>query len=251
VDSSGITVSIVSHAQGYMVEELLSQLSRWHDGVVSEVIVTHNVPEDGLKMARQKCDFLVTELHNPRRLGFGANHNQAFRHCRTSHFCVLNPDIELLGPGVWRALLDASARNPQACVYPPLMNVDGSKQDSEREVPTLASLWRRHALRHHESRIDWVSAAFWLLPTDLFRRMGGFDESYFMYCEDADFCLRLQIAGGELQKAGPPVVHEAARSSRRQPRRFYWHVESLLRLWRAPILDEYLRVTGELQTGRG
>jgi hypothetical protein len=53
VDSSGITVSIVSHAQGYMVEELLSQLSRWHDGVVSEVIVTHNVPEDGLKMARQ------------------------------------------------------------------------------------------------------------------------------------------------------------------------------------------------------
>jgi N-acetylglucosaminyl-diphospho-decaprenol L-rhamnosyltransferase len=233
-----------------MVEQLLGQLARWHDGRIAEVIITHNVPENGLNMARHKCDFLVTELHNPRRMGFGANHNQAFRHCRTSHYCVLNPDIELLGPGVWEALVQASAENPHACVYPPLMNVDGSQQDSEREVPTLSNLWRRHALRRQENRVDWVSAAFWLLPSDLYSRMGGFDEGYFMYCEDADFCLRLQLAGGELQRAGPPVVHEGARSSRRQPQRFLWHVNSLLRLWRQPVLNEYLRWTGALQGQR-
>jgi N-acetylglucosaminyl-diphospho-decaprenol L-rhamnosyltransferase len=233
-----------------MIEPLLSQLARWHDGVIGEVIITHNVPEDGMSMARQKFDFPVTEIHNPRRMGFGANHNQAFRHCRSSHFCVLNPDIELLGPGVWRALLEASAANPDACVYPPLMNTDGSQQDSEREVPTPASLWRRHALRRQETRVDWVSAAFWLLPSDLFRRMGGFDEGYYMYCEDADFCLRLQLAGGRLEKAGPAVVHEAARSSRRLPQRFLWHMGSLMRLWRQPVLADYLRLLGGSQQQR-
>jgi len=61
--------------------------------------------------------------------------------------------------------------------------------------------------------------------------MGGFDERYFMYCEDVDLCLRLRLAGLRLVRAPVSVVHAGRGASRRSAVHLAWHVRSLLRLW--------------------
>ena len=73
----------------------------------------------------------------------------------------------------------------------------------------------------------------------VFRSLGGFDERYYMYCEDVDICLRLQLAGFGLSPANATVVHHAQRQTTKSLRHLAWHVRSLLRLWNSPTYKAY------------
>jgi len=237
---SRITVSVVSHGHSDMVSTLLAQLCEEHDGYIEHVIVTHNIAAAAVKSPAGGWPFRFTELFNVAPAGFGANHNRAFEYCASEFFCVLNPDVELAGPGLWGALAEQATSNGAGLAYPMVLNPDGSRQDNEREAITPVALLRRHLLRQPERRVDWVSAAFWLVPARVYRQLGGFDERFFMYCEDTDFCLRLRLAGLALRRAEVPVVHQAMRRSRWPSRQFVWHVYSLLRLWSGRVLWRYV-----------
>lgn len=226
-----VTVSVVSHGHRELVARLLGQLCVSHGGQIDRVVVTHNLPAEPVAPPPGGWPFALTQLHNPAPAGFGANHNRAFGHCATPLFAVLNPDIELPHAGIWPPLVEAAQQPGVGCAYPQLVDPDGSRQDSERELVSPLALARRHVLKRRQARVDWVSAAFWLVPAPVWRRLGGFDERYFMYCEDVDFCLRLQLEGFSLQRAPVSAVHLASRASRRLGRHLAWHLASLLRLW--------------------
>ena len=223
-----------------MVAQLLRQLCEHHAGWIAHCIVTHNIEAAPLQPPAQGWPFRFTELFNEQPVGFGANHNRAFQHCASDFFCVLNPDVELAEADVWRALTEAAAAPETGLAYPTLLNSDGSRQDNEREAVTPVALLRRHLLRQPQRRVDWVSAAFWLVPSLVWRRLGGFDEGFFMYCEDTDFCLRLRLAGLALRRADAAVVHQAMRGSRWPGRQLVWHLNSLARLWSGQVLWRYV-----------
>jgi GT2 family glycosyltransferase len=238
-----ITVSVVSHGHAEMVSRLLAQMCETHAGWIGHCIVTHNIPEPALQAPPQGWPFQFTERFNSAPAGFGANHNRAFEHCDSELFCVLNPDVELAGPAPWAVLAEQARLAGTGLAYPALLNADGSRQDNEREAVTPAALLRRHLLKQPQRRVDWVSAAFWLVPAAVYRRLGGFDESFFMYCEDTDFCLRLALAGLALRRADARVLHHARRGSRGPGRQLAWHLYSLLRLWSGRVLWRYLRLS--------
>jgi N-acetylglucosaminyl-diphospho-decaprenol L-rhamnosyltransferase len=223
-----------------MVERLLRQLCDGHGGLIEHCVVTHNLAEAGLQAPPGGWPFRFTEMFNPQPAGFGANHNRAFAACTSDFFCVLNPDVELPDPSIWRALVAAAETPHTGLAYPVLLNPDGTRQDNERETVTPMALLGRHLLDRPRRRIDWVSAAFWLVPGPVYRRLGGFDEGFFMYCEDTDFCLRLRLAGWNLTRADVAVVHQARRDSRRVGRHLAWHLRSLMRLWSGPVMRRYM-----------
>ena len=239
-----MTVSIVSHGHEKLVAELLRQLAATGAGEIEQVVVTHNLPAPRSATAPSDWPFTLTELFNPDPLGFGANHNRAFGHCTTDFFCVLNPDITLPDPSIWRALLQQARQPGVGCAYPRLLEPDGRPQQNEREAVTPLSLLRRHLLKAPPRRTDWASGAYWVVPAAAWRALGGFDERYFMYCEDADFCLRLQLAGWRLARADAAAGHAAAWASRRPGQAMGWHLRSLLRLWGSPVLWRYLAEPG-------
>ncbi len=227
-----------------MVAHLLRQLCENHGGWIEHCIVTHNIADPPLQAPPQGWPFRFTELFNSEPAGFGANHNRAFLHCASEFFCVLNPDVDLSGrPGLWRALMAEAGTPATGLVYPTLLNPDGSRQDNEREAVTPIALLRRHLLRQPQRRVDWVSAAFWMVPAGVWRQLGGFDEGFFMYCEDTDFCLRLRLAGLSMRRADTAVVHQAMRGSRWPGRQLVWHLNSLARLWSGQVLWRYVAAT--------
>jgi GT2 family glycosyltransferase len=234
-------VSIVSHGHRELAVSLLRQLCELHAGLIAHVVLTHNLAGPAVEPPAGGWPFRLTELFNPLPQGFGANHNGAFAHCATEFFCILNPDIELPDPAVWPRLLESVRQPGVACAYPMLLNGDGSRQENERELVTPAALLRRHVLRRPQRAVDWVSAAFWLVRSEVWRDLGGFDERYFMYCEDADFCVRMQLAGWRLARATTSAVHDASWASRRIGRHLAWHLRSMLRLWLQPHFAAYLR----------
>jgi GT2 family glycosyltransferase len=227
--ASPITVSVVSHGHDAWLLPLLNDLAAVAAGQLRRVVVTHNLPAPTLPA--DGWPFELLQIHNPRPLGFGANHNQAFAHADTPFFAVLNPDTRLHDPLLWLQMRELAAQPGVGAVTATLLNADGSVQDNQRALVTPWSLFRRRVLRQPDRRVDWFSASFLLLPSAAYRQVGGFDERYHMYCEDVDLCLRLQLAGLRLERSQATAQHHAQRDSLRNWRPLVWHVHSLLRLW--------------------
>jgi GT2 family glycosyltransferase len=73
---------------------------------------------------------------------------------------------------------------------------------------------------------------FMLIPAAVFRKIGGFDERYFLYYEDVDLCARMRLGGYDIRLCpNAKVIHEARRQSHRDLRYFRWHLASILRFF--------------------
>jgi GT2 family glycosyltransferase len=174
--------------------------------------------------------------------GFGAGVNRAAREAGgASRLLVLNPDSVLDHPIV--ATLDAwlDAHADAGVVAPRVLEADGAIQPSARRFPGLStvfggrSTWltrvlpgnpvsARNLLTGAQVRepiqVDWVSGACMLIRREAFEAVGGFDEGFFLYWEDADLCRRLADAGWKTwYHPGVAVRHSAGRASRQTPQR--------------------------------
>ena len=243
--AKGLAISVVSHGHAPQLSPLLLQLARLSAGQITRVILTLNIPEPHLPPPAPEggWPFVLDVVRNAQPLGFGANHNQALASAQEAFVCILNPDVVLLPEAgdVMVALCEAAARPGAGMAYPVQVDEAGCEQDSRRELTTPWSLLQRRLLGRKQQRTDWVNGACIVVPTPVWRAVGGFDERYFMYCEDVDLCLRVQLAGGALVPAPVRIVHAGQRASSRQWHHLKWHVQSLLRLWQSPAYAKALR----------
>lgn len=246
--ASNVVVSIVSHGHGMMVQRLLLQLAADSAPHITRVVVTHNVSEPKLQPPEKGWPFIVQTVVNARPLGFGENHNRALTGASESWVCVLNPDVELIEDREpFSELLAAADSDAVGCIYPMQLDEVGRIQESERELPTPLALWRRRALGRHQRRVDWVNAAFLLIPNTKWQALGGFDTGFFMYCEDVDLSLRLRLRGWSLVNAPAQVIHIGQRASSRSWKHLFWHARSLLRLWTSATFWRYLSCMKKLK----
>ena len=234
-----ISLSVVSHGQTALVQELLYDISRHCGDERIELILTLNL-QDEVTPDLSCCIFPVQLLRNRHPLGFGANHNQAFVRARGAYFCVLNPDIRLdVNP--FRALVQALDTPNVGVAAPLVLGVDGTQEDSARRFPTPLAIVRRlltgkhdavYLARDVDSQPDWVGGMFMLLPRAVYRQANGFDERYFLYYEDVDLCGRLRLLGwNAMVCSSARVTHNAQRSSHKKLRYLRWHLGSVLRFF--------------------
>jgi N-acetylglucosaminyl-diphospho-decaprenol L-rhamnosyltransferase len=243
--SQQITVSVVSHGQGYLVAALLEDLA--HCPNVSAVILTQNIPEDDISCPKPLSSRLRV-IRNEHPLGFGANHNQAFGFCETRLFAVLNPDIRLRDDPFPQLVLALETRHC-GVIAPAVRYPDGGLEDSARHFPTLPGLLRKliglgdgrvEVKGSAPQDVDWTAGMFLLFPASVFGELGGFDEGFFLYYEDVDICTRLWKSDRRvILHPGVTVIHAAQRASRRKLRYMKWHLTSMARYlgkytWRPP-----------------
>jgi GT2 family glycosyltransferase len=237
------TISIISHGQGRYCAQLLADLAQHSAGALARVVLTLNIPEE-LRPDPQ-LPFPVQVLRNEQPRGFGANHNQAFRHCQTPLFAVLNPDLRLAVdpfPALARWLADPAT----GIVAPVVREPDGSVADFVRPLVTPWEVLRRRIGRtpaQPDAPPDWIAGMFLAFRRETYAELGGFDERYFLYCEDVDICARARLHGLALRIAAEATVtHQAQRASRRSWTRMRMHVASLLRLWSSPAYRAYRKL---------
>jgi N-acetylglucosaminyl-diphospho-decaprenol L-rhamnosyltransferase len=201
-----------------------------------ETIVVDNASDmDALapvSMQHPRVRFLP-QAGNP---GFASGVNEAARHAKGESFLLLNPDA-VVSPGAVPAMWRFLAEHPRvAAVGARVYDPDGTVQRSARAFPTLATaffgrtsaltaLWPRNPLSRSQLVadettqapvcVDWVAGSCLMVRADAFRSVGGMDEGFFLYWEDADFCYRLRAAGWEvayLPEAS--ITHQVGGSSR-------------------------------------
>jgi N-acetylglucosaminyl-diphospho-decaprenol L-rhamnosyltransferase len=208
-----VDVVIVSYRSRELLRRCLDSLHAHPPRAGMKVIVVDNASgDDTLEMVSE--DYPEVEpVASPANLGFAAATNLGARRGRAPYLLALNPDT-VVTAGALDTVIGTMETHPQAAVVGPrLVREDGSLDHAaKRSFPTPLSalghftgLGRRPGARGRlaayrapeveSGPVDAVNGAFMLIRRDLFERVGGFDEGYWMYMEDLDLSYRLAQAG--------------------------------------------------------
>lgn len=238
---SGVTISVVSHGQAYLVSLLLSKIVKLNEIKICRVIVTHNLPDSDLPFP-EGAAFEFVQLHNVKPFGFAKNHNIAFRHCQTEWFAVVNPDIEFNFGNPFPGLIEAiDSREDIGVVAPVLVDPKNGKSEILRDLPTLRELiCSRLGVSKIPPEPVWLAGAFLFFRSEAFFALAGFDEKYHLYCEDVDISLRMQLERWRISLIKEvKIMHSKQHGSHKRLRYFWWHVSSLIRLWNSGLFKRY------------
>lgn len=232
-----ISISIVSHRQFKLVENLLDDLEKYCFGLCFEIILTLNLPE---VVNLNNYHYPVRIISNQRVKGFGENHNAAFAIAKGEFFCVVNPDVRITS-NIFEDLLSFHIKSNAGLTAPVVLNSAGELEDSARRFPSPFSIGVK-ALGFSGctekisddflNKPDWVAGMFMLFNSAEYKGLGGFDERYFLYYEDVDICARLALRGRSVFVCPTvSVIHDAQRSSHKSFKYLRWHLSSMLRFF--------------------
>ncbi|UCG99130.1 MAG: glycosyltransferase [Burkholderiales bacterium] len=246
MNKGSVTLSVVSHEQHALVDALIADLAGIDSPELARIILTQNLPETPPSTKGRRSP-PVEVVRNRTPTGFGINHNAAFRKCDTEYFAVVNPDIALMG-NPFPALI-AALRAGAGVAAPAVLEPDGRLADTARGLITPLELIRRRLPTYAPPETPrWFAGMFLLFRCDAFAAVGGFDEGFFMYCEDFDVCARLRLAGWPLAfMPQVQVVHAAQQLSHRSLRHFRWHIASLGRMWSSTNFWRYRALIPQLE----
>lgn len=224
-----VDVGVVTWNTAELTVRALRRLLDTDQGVRLRLLVHDNASADGTPAAvrREVPEAEVEEC--PDNLGFAAGVNRLLARSDAEWFLTLNSDA-WPAPGAIGALVAAAQRHPRAAaVAPRLQRPDGTLEHSTHPFPSLRTAaasaaglqgrWaRRHALHgawahDEERRVDWAVGAALLLRRPAVEEIGGFDESFFMYVEDLEWCERAGRHGWEVWFTPTSVVTHVGNAS--------------------------------------
>jgi GT2 family glycosyltransferase len=183
------------------------------DRLSKEIIVVDNGSTDDTPSALPREFPAVRYVRSERNLGFARANNLGAQQAAGEFLLLLNSDARLQTDTLAVAL-EWMRGHPECGVCgAQLLNPDGSRQNSIANFPTLATellnksllrrIWpRRFPGKEHTYAepvpVESVIGAFFLARRELWKRLGGFDERFFFFLEETDFCARAMQEGAQV-----------------------------------------------------
>ena len=204
-------------------------------GTPWQLLIVDNASTDGSLDRFQAAGIPARILRNEKNVGFAAGVNAALALVDTPFALLLNPDA-FVHPGCVDALLERAIATPKAAaVGAGLRNPDGSMQPASRNEPSplthLIEAFRLYRVLRYvpgigrwylllskqdlPQQVDWVVGACMLVRVAAVSDVGPFDDSYFMYAEELDWCVRARRRGWQIWfEPAAVATHRLGGSSR-------------------------------------
>jgi GT2 family glycosyltransferase/glycosyltransferase involved in cell wall biosynthesis len=248
-----LTVVIVTYNSRDVLADCLAALPDALDGIdeVRVVVVDNDSTDGSLALAAELMPTAIC-MSTGRNAGYAAAINEALRGTDArDDVLVMNPDVRL-APGSAVQLISTLRRSGAGVVAPKLVDGEGRLLLSQRRDPTLARAWAQAILGGRRAGkvsalgevvtspaayerpgwVDWASGAVLLIGASCRTAIGDWDDSFFLYSEETEYCQRARRAGFRV-RFDPCVVAthlegdlESSGALRRQL------VQSKLRLYR-------------------
>ncbi|WP_035611315.1 glycosyltransferase family 2 protein [Haloferula sp. BvORR071] len=211
-----VAIVIVSYNSKDHIGECLESVFTQRKSVTQQVIVVDNKPGDGTAEYVRENYPQVQLVQPGENLGFAKGVNLGVKHADAEFVLLLNPDTQILDHAV-DTIVEFARKNPDHGLYGGrTLRPDGSLEPSSCwGLPTLWSMtlfafglttiaprnrfldpeslgsWKRDTVRE----VGVITGCFLLSPLEVWNKLGGLDERYFMYGEDADLAMRAHAAG--------------------------------------------------------
>lgn len=208
--SQHVLVVIVAYRSDDLLSACLATL-----GTGLPVVVVDN--DDSPATAKLAADAGARYVAMPENAGFAAGVNAGIAHAwdHAADVLLLNPDARIAGDDV-RRLAAALHRTPElAAVGPRLVGADGREQLASWPMPSPAQVWvDALGLSRFWRGRRFVTGAVLLLNGAALSQLGGLDERFFLYAEEADWQMRAQRAGWRVEVVSTVTArHVGAASS--------------------------------------
>lgn len=234
-----LSIVIVSYNVKEFLEQCLYSVQKAMRNIDGEIFVVDNASVDGTQ-SMLKAKFNLPNVHlifNKENLGFAKANNQALRLCKGRFALVLNPDTLLQEDTLEKMIAFMETDERIGAAGCKLLNADGSFQLScRRSFPSpevsfykivgLSALFPkskrfgRYNLTYLSTEetyeVDALMGAFMFLRREVLETVGLFDEAFFMYGEDLDWCYRIKRAGWKIYYyPGTQIIHYKGESAKK------------------------------------
>ncbi|KKQ74271.1 MAG: glycosyl transferase family 2 [Candidatus Woesebacteria bacterium GW2011_GWB1_38_5b] len=200
-----VSVIIVTYNSESVIENCLNSLSKSIKRPKSQIILVDNGSKDETVKLVEKLYPQTIIIKNKKNLGFAKAVNIGLKRVREDAL-LLNPDTTI-NKDLLTTLWDVSKKRGTAGVAPKILNFNGSLQPSCGNFPTalnilvdriplirnlfpISEIIRKGAFYEKKRVADWSSGTCLYLTKKALDTVGGFDEDYFMYLEEVDWCYR-------------------------------------------------------------
>jgi GT2 family glycosyltransferase len=222
-----LSIIIINWNGAAVLQRCLASIYGVPQGIQFEVIVVDNASHDDSVAMVQREFSQVTLLRNRKNMGFAAANNQAFAVARGRYVLLLNNDTWLLAGALSESVRHMDANSQVGVLGCRIEFPDRSFQTSCYRFSDLFELFMTRLLplgsmgneRLNISRywgrqfaepteVDGVAGCFLLVRREIIIRVGGFDEDFFMYGEDEEWCSRIKAAGWRIiYFPGATIIH--------------------------------------------
>lgn len=236
-------IVVVTYNSGQHIDNLLRNIPAALGPQQGRVVVVDNGSVDDTRArVRLTSDVRLIESTN---IGYAAGLNLGIRSCeRSTYVLVVNPDCVLEPDSVSR-LVEGLAQPGVGICVPVVRDGRGRRVDSLRREPTLLRAVGLNSTGHplvseyvkgeeaytQASEADWALGAVMAFRRDLWDVLGGWDESFFLYAEETDFCLRARDRGWSTVLAPHANVTHFEGGSGRTPRTHSMLVVNRVRIY--------------------
>ena len=248
-----LTISIVSYHNYDDIIELINSIEKYinHNLRVQIYIIDNGACDSSLNeiedFKNELNKYGYTEYINPgENLGFGKGHNYVIDLIDSEYHAIVNPDILLKEDSFSKIINYMDNRIDVGMVIPRLIDVNGNLQKVYREEVTIHDMFIRMFCPQlfprkmdritlqdkdytKEFQVPFGQGSFLIMRTNLFKKLKGFDDRFFMYMEDADLCKRVNLESKLMYFPETEVVHKWEKGSHKNKKLFKYHVRSMIK----------------------
>ena len=232
-----LSIIIVNYNVKEFLQNLIHSIEKASLNLTKEIIIVDNASDDGsVEFIREKFPQAIL-IANQKNLGFGKANNIGLKQASGKYILLINPDT-LVAEDTFEKMIKFFESNPEAGLAGcKILNPDGSLQlacrrsfpgpwTSFTKVTGLSSLFpnnkvfARYNLTYLDENktyeVDAISGSFMMMLKEVYAKVGGFDEQFFMYGEDLDLCYRIQKSGFKVYYVhSTQIIHYKGESTKR------------------------------------
>ena len=243
-----VSACIVTYNSSDKIGAAVSSIKQFTKNVDYKLYIFDNGSSDNTKKVALESDNTVIFTENNSNLGFGKANNLVIPMMESKYHAIINPDIRI-DSDVISDICNYMDEHPEVVLATPkILFPDGTEQHLPKLKPRFIYLLARRTPLFKNKQLEYTmqdrtidqpteieqcTGCFAIIRSDVFKKIGGFDERFFMYMEDADLTLRAKKYGKAMFLPQFHVIHEWERSSSKNLKYLMIHISSMFKfMWK-------------------
>lgn len=251
--STKLSISIVSYHNYDDILKLLETIEKYTDKTITKTVYiidngSHNTDMAKVNEFKNSINKMSDiEYIDPKdNIGFGKGHNYILDKIDSEYHAIVNPDILLKEDSFSKIIGYMDKQDDVGMVIPRIVDENGELQKVYRKEVTIHDMFIRMFCPKlfpkkmamvtlqdkdftEEFQVPFGQGSFLVVRTELFKKINGFDDRFFMYMEDADLCKRINQESKLMYIPDTEVVHRWEKGSHKNKNLFVMHIKSMFK----------------------